>query len=514
MSLMRAPGDGNTSAPRWHAASGPVLLTSSVVKQQAAAIRGTALPNRRAVVLPPEGPRRNLGPSLANSAAPALTSQLIQQQVRRLQGRATISTTAHETPGYLETRAQRLQLAHRLALTESGHLPGRLDARKFVPKGSPAPTAWAKKLQQKRGRAKKRLKKFSTALRASVGRLGILETISMGKARVDYAKRVNMLLEFMARHRLAIKPPEALDCALADYCDFAYLAGENAEHGDKLKAALSALLPRFVPPGATALPRFARTLKGWRKAAPSFSRQGHPEGCTFAVCGVLFRRQVPGMALFLATMLSTYLGPSARFQLLTGDLVDPPPVTSGLANYFSLLLSPQEREGRTTTGEYDCTVLLDDPRHATLGSALAILRDAMEVEIGVESTEGLAPLWPFTIRQFLIECKLAVAETELGDIMSTPYEERHSGASRDILMKLRSKQEVMDRGHWKSVSSLRNYDKAAKMQQIAVKVGQQTLLYGESVRVNFHTFFQAGVQAGWLLNGTGCPAARIDEWHL
>ena len=511
---MQAPGNGSTSALRWRADSGTLLLTPSVVRRQAAAIRGTALPNRRAVVLPPQGPRRNIGASLAGAVVPALTSQLIQQQTRRLQSRAAVDASTRETPGYLETRAQRLQLAHRLALTESGHLPGRLDARRFVPKGSPAPAAWTKKLQLKRDRARKRLKKFSTTLRASVGRLGILETISMGKARVDYSRRVNVLLDFMARHRLAMKPPEALDCALADYCDFAYLAGENAEHGDKLKAALSALLPRFVPPGATALPRFARTLKGWRKAAPSFSRQGHPEGCTFAVCGVLFRRQVPAMALYLATMLSTYLRPSACFQLLTGDLVDPPPVQSGLANFFSLLLSPQEREGRTKTGEYDCTVLLDDPRHVTLGANLGTLRDAMELEFGVGTTEGLAPLWPFTIRQFLTEYKLAVAEAELGDIMSTPYEERHSGASRDILMKLRTKQEVMDRGHWKAVSSLRNYDKAAKMQQVAVKVGRQTLEYGESVRKDFHTFFHAGIQAGWLLNGTGCPTAKIDEWHL
>ena len=39
-----------------------------------------------------------------------------------------------------------------------------------------------------------------------------------------------------------------MDEALSDYADWAYLAGEKAEHGEKLKAALAALHPLVMPP--------------------------------------------------------------------------------------------------------------------------------------------------------------------------------------------------------------------------------------------------------------------------
>ena len=50
-----------------------------------------------------------------------------------------------------------------------------------------------------------------------------------------------MLWAFMSRHGLPARPDARLDEALSDFADWAYVAGEKAEHGEKLKAALAAL---------------------------------------------------------------------------------------------------------------------------------------------------------------------------------------------------------------------------------------------------------------------------------
>ena len=57
-----------------------------------------------------------------------------------------------------------------------------------------------------------------------------------------------MLWVFMSRHGLPARPDALLDEALSDYTGWAYLAGEKAEHGEQLKAALASLHPFMMPP--------------------------------------------------------------------------------------------------------------------------------------------------------------------------------------------------------------------------------------------------------------------------
>ena len=323
-----------------------------------------------------------------------------------------------------------------------------------------------------------------------------------------------MLFSFMARHQMPRSPPARLDAGLSDYADFAYLAGETSEHGDKLKASLAACHPQLMPPGPNLFPLFNRALKGWRKASPTFTRCGHPEGASFAICGVLFRRRLPAVALYNATLLSTYLRPSALMSLATVDVVDPPPVTTNMSCHFALLVSPQDREGRTKTGDYDATVLLDDVRHQTWGWVLAKMRVFMNEQFSDGDDDSVVPLWPFQAKHFLREWKAAVRELNLGGIIKSPYEEGHGGISRDLLLKLRSKEEAAARGHWKSASSVRNYDKAARMQKVANDIGADVLEYGESVRQSFHLYFKSGVDQGWLLDRGVINVDASTSYHL
>ena len=298
-----------------------------------------------------------------------------------------------------------------------------------------------------------------------------------------------MLWAFMSRHGLPSQPPSLLDEALSDYADWAYLAGEKAEHGEKLKAALAALHPLMMPPGKLTHPLFDRAMRGWRRAAPTFARTGYPEGVSYAISGQLPLLGHRSRALFNVLCFSTYLRPSSAITLRTIDLVPPPPGGGNAAVLqWTLLVAPTERETATKTGDYDMAVVLDDTREPRLGEMLQ-QQQANQLRgcpgLTLETDEGQLPLWDFTPKQYVETWKSAVGLLGLEHVCQTPYQARHGGPSRDLQSKLRTEAEVSARGWWKTASSVRNYAKPARMNRIAQQAGKQILEYGERVRKAF-----------------------------
>ena len=65
----------------------------------------------------------------------------------------------------------------------------------------------------------------------------------------------------------------------------------------------------------------------------------------------------------------------------------------------------------------------------------------------------------------------------------TPYQNRHGGPSRDIQLRLRGLLDVQRRGHWQSATSLRNYEKAARLHKLIAQVEPWVLELGEEYRL-------------------------------
>ena len=472
--------------------------------------------------------RHHTGQPLLSGRLPKLTRSVLTQQAAVVnQASSSLVTVPERGLMPLESKKLQAQRLLRVPLESVSLLPGRVPQRAWEASRrstrqavAPGPgkglSSWMKQVRAKRDRARRRQLTFVDRLRSSIGEPGVLATISMGKSEKDYVRRVSMLWAFMARWNLERAPIAALDAALSDYADHAYLHGETSEHGDKLKAALSAVCPNLMPPGPNLFPLFNRALKGWRRASPTFSRTGHPEAVSYAICAVLFKRGLPSMALFVAALLSTYIRPSALMNLALGDLVDPPPAEAQLGKHYVLLLAPQERGERTKTNTFDETVILDDTRHLALGAQLKQLKEFRRHQHPeLDETElDMLPLWPFKTRELLPEWKASVTELELNEWVKTPYEERHSGATRDILLSLRTREEVQRRGHWKSPSSLRNYEKAGRMAKLAEQVGALVMASGEQTRLNFDTLFQSGVAKGQLGATSRAGAGSSGEYHL
>ena len=89
---------------------------------------------------------------------------------------------------------------------------------------------------------------------------------------------------------MRLRPSNVLDASLCEYADFQFVDGEGAEHGEKLKASLVALYPELLGPNLLHTPRFQRSLRGWRKMAPTRSRNAILESLCFTISAILDRR--------------------------------------------------------------------------------------------------------------------------------------------------------------------------------------------------------------------------------
>ena len=103
-------------------------------------------------------------------------------------------------------------------------------------------------------------------------------------------------------------------------------------------------------------------------------------------------------------------------------------------------------------------------------------------------------------RYFLTERMAVVQEPEWSALIMSPYEEPYSGPSRDTLLWLRAKGDVIGRVHWKTLASLCYYEKGVSLPLIAQSHGVTTLSCGETMRKSFHAFFLFVVGLGLLGN--------------
>ena len=103
-----------------------------------------------------------------------------------------------------------------------------------------------------------------------------------------------------------------------------------------------------------------------------------------------------------------------------------------------------------------------------------------------------ASMWDFDAKKYLKVWRACVEALDVQELAISPYQNRHGGASRDHLMKLRSVPAIQRRGRWASDSSARIYDKPGRLQQVLNRFSQDLQPFGELVRTNFTAYYQGG----------------------
>ena len=101
-------------------------------------------------------------------------------------------------------------------------------------------------------------------------------------------------------------------------------------------------------------------------------------------------------------------------------------------------------------------------------------------------------MWSFTAAKYLQVWRLCAEALGIQDLAVSPYQNRHGGASRDHLLKLRSVQAIQRRGRWAVDSSARIYDKPGRLQQMINKYSDRWEAFGERVRRDFFQCYQDG----------------------
>lgn len=339
-------------------------------------------------------------------------------------------------------------------------------------------------VKQKRQKAMTRQMKYEKRLRATRGERGILEDHSVKEPqRRDYARRLNGFYGFIARFDLPIGAEAELDVALVDYADLLYLNGEASDAGTKLKAALEYHRPEAARSGTLHLPRFKRSLKGWRKLAPNQTRLPMVEHVKSAISGVMLHQGWPEMALFNELTFSTYARPGELMKARVCDVVG----KLKKEDNDIIILAPFERGEESKTGIFDEVLILDDKRLSSLGPLTVGMAAKKEKKQGPQ-----ADLWDFNAKKYLEVWRSCVAALGAEELAKSPYQNRHGGASRDHLQGVRSVQAIQRRGRWAADSSARIYDKPGRLQQILNKMPRNLETFGEQVRLNFAEYFQGG----------------------
>ena len=257
---------------------------------------------------------------------------------------------------------------------------------------------------------------------------------------------------------------------LASFMDRLFFEGREAAEGSKLLAAMKCFLPETSRLGTETLPRSARCVASWLKAAPGLQRLPIPKVILLAIIGSTLRRGALWCAVAFFVQFMTYLRPGVCDALKVKQLIPPQPAAGPQYQLWGLLLNPTEDGVPGKTGLWDQTVLWDN--HLWMNEVFARL---------VGGRHGDSPLWPVQAGAVTSEFMLSCEELSLHSIRPCRYGLRHGGASEDILTKARELEAVKRRGHWKSDSSLKRYGKETRLLAEIQKVSPTVIAYGRLI---------------------------------
>eukprot|EP00438_Fugacium_kawagutii_P031773 Skav205360 [mRNA] locus=scaffold1956:237000:237728:- [translate_table: standard] len=224
-------------------------------------------------------------------------------------------------------------------------------------------------------------------------------------------------------------------------------------------------------------------MKGWRRLSPTQTRLPMPEFLKASISAVLIHRGMKEEALFNEVSFSTYARPGELLRVQAMDVVSP----NQDFEHAVIVLGPMERGETSKAGIYDEVLILDDVKAPWLPKLLQDLADLKMKQHGED-----AMLWSFSAAQYLKRWRDAVNSLGIQEVAISPYQNRHGGASRDHLKKLRSVPSIQRRGRWASDSSARIYDKPGRMQQVINTFGFQLQELGDELQRNFSIYYQSG----------------------
>eukprot|EP00438_Fugacium_kawagutii_P013923 Skav213475 [mRNA] locus=scaffold565:39265:42440:+ [translate_table: standard] len=223
--------------------------------------------------------------------------------------------------------------------------------------------------------------------------------------------------------------------------------------------------PSLKSTAMTKLPQCKQSLQGWRKLCPPRSRLPIPWEVVCLLVTKALEEQKRGLALHMLMMFCLYLRPTEALRVRPVDVVEP--VKGGGRGYrdYTIVLHPLEVGTSSKTQEFDESLTLDLPYHKGVGHAIRSTCRRFNQELPFLRHSNAE------LQEFLETSSETLELGSLGPIH--PYRFRHGGASHDMLHQHRDLQGVQKRGRWKSLSSVRRYEKGSRLAQLFASLPPQ-----------------------------------------
>jgi len=235
---------------------------------------------------------------------------------------------------------------------------------------------------------------------------------------------------------------------IVQFLEKMFMDGHPVHRGEKFLAGFCFRYAQYSRFGSCHLPRSWRCLKGWRKISPGRSRLPETLGFRIAVATLMVIERQPAMGVFVLMSVSTYLRPGQLIPLLKKNLV--PPATR-VTEFWTVLANAIETGTVSKTGDTDVSIQLDS----------RWLRWANPLWAALAAGNPSDRVFTFSYPQMYTVFRKVVKF--LGRPDTVPYQTRHSGPSIDVAASERSLAETQKRGQWKSIKSVRRYEKSGRL---------------------------------------------------
>jgi hypothetical protein len=254
--------------------------------------------------------------------------------------------------------------------------------------------------------------------------------------------------------RLAAK---RLDKMMVTFFDVAFLRGEEADLGRDVLAAAAFLHPDAPKPQGKAFPEAVRALKGWHRTYPPKARLPLPwEGVCWIALEALMEDEMQ-IALLLLLVFVFFLRPSEGFRVRACDLIEP----CGMIKFWTLILHPEEMEVPSKTGEHDEALQLQIAQFRFVCETIFRL-------LVLPMANKSQPLFTITAAEVNAFLRRTEVKHKLSASVKTLhlYRFRHAGPSVAAAAGLMPQGDIMKMGRWKSLRSLRRYEKGGRVAQV------------------------------------------------
>jgi hypothetical protein len=200
------------------------------------------------------------------------------------------------------------------------------------------------------------------------------------------------------------------------------------------------------------MPGLSRALQGWERLHPTGTRLPVPYPAWCGVIVELIRCHGLRMAAVTLVTLDAYLRPSEALNLTKEMLIPPQLLLSTSYRFWSILAHPWHHGLASKTHEFDDSVILDSSWRPALAECATWL---------FNNTSPGCRLADFTHAQW--QRAVSQCADALGLAPLHLYTLRHSGPSEDHLRQKRTLSELKRRGRWLSETSVRRYEKGARL---------------------------------------------------